>query len=125
MSVGRPPGRLDGDWLVATMVYSSPSESGAPGFDNWYWKLLALIPKAKRLLLVVGAYDSDGTIKELLSEAKKRQVPVTVHFCESGPLRKAFETGFSDLATVVEDVDTFTEEKGISLAGYDEISFDF
>src|SRR5271170_3352617 len=102
--MGRPAPRSSGEWLVATMIYTSPREAGAPGFDRWSWDVLAALGRAKKLLLVAGAYDSDGTIRELLDEAKRRSVVAAVHFVEEGPLRTAFETSFASLATLVVDV---------------------
>jgi hypothetical protein len=63
VAIGRPAPRLSGEWLIATMIYSSPREARAPGFDRWYWDVLAALPKAKRLLLIAGPYDSDNTIR--------------------------------------------------------------
>jgi hypothetical protein len=109
------------------MIYSSPREARSPGFDRWYWDLLAALPKAKRLLVVAGAYDSDGTIRELLDEAKRRGIPAAIHFVEEeGPLPLVYESSFPTLAEHVIDLDSFTEEKGISLEGSsDEITFGF
>jgi hypothetical protein len=125
VSAGRPPARLDGDWLVATMIYGSTREARVAGFDRWYWDVLALLPRAKSLLLVAGAYDSDNTIRELLDEAKRRGIPVTVHFIERGPLRLAFEQLFKDRATIVEDVETFAEKNDIALDGDDDLDLKF
>ena len=125
MSVGRPPGRVAGDWLVLTMIYASPREAELPGFDRWYWDLLALLPKAKHALVIAGAYDSDGTIRELLEEAKRRGIAVTLHFLEGGAFRRAFEQTFPKLATVVEDLDSFAESKGLPLDGPDDLTLDF
>ena len=72
MSLGRPTPRLTGEWLIATMIYASPREARLPGFDRWYWDVLAKLPQAKQILLIAGAYDSDGTIKELMDDAKRR-----------------------------------------------------
>lgn len=105
------------------MIYSSPREARSPGFDHWYWDVLAALPKARNLLLVAGAYDWDGTVREVLDEAKRRSIPVTIHFVEPGPLRTAFETAFAALATLVEDVDGFAEKNGISFDDPGDFSF--
>jgi hypothetical protein len=108
------------------MIYASTREARAPGFDAWYWALLGQIGKCKKVLLIAGAYDSDGTIQELLDEARKQKKPVTLHFVERGPFAKAFDLGLKDRATVVEDVDTFAEREGIELDdGGDALRFDF
>lgn len=119
MSASRPPGRLAGDWLVATMIYDSAREARVPGFDTWYWGLLALLPRAARVLLIAGAYDSDGTIQELCAEARKRGKPVTVHFVEHGQLSKVFELKLAGQATVVEDLDSFADKEGIPLDDFE------
>jgi hypothetical protein len=105
------------------MIYSSPREARAPGFDHWYWELLAALPRAKKILLVVGAFDSDGTIREVLDEAKRRGIPVSIHFVEPGPLRTVYESALTALATLVEDVDTFAEKNGIPFDDPGDISF--
>jgi hypothetical protein len=126
LSASRPPGRIQGDWLVATMIYASTREARSPGFDAWYWALLAQLAKCKKVLLIAGAYDSDGTIQELVDEARKRQKPVTLHFVERGPFAKAFELSHKNEAVTVEDVDTFAEQEGIELdGGEDELTFGF
>jgi hypothetical protein len=107
------------------MIYSSPREATAPGFDRWYWDVLSALGKAKKLLLVVGAFDSDGTIRELLDEAKRRGVAAAIHFVEEGPLETAYETTFSKLATKVTDLDGFAEKNGIELDSDDDLKFDF
>jgi hypothetical protein len=108
------------------MIYGSTRESGVPGFDAWYWELLSLVPRARKILLVAGAYDSDGTIQEFLGEAHKRGKPVTIHFVERGPLAKAFELTMPGLATVAEDLDSFAEKEGIALdEDADPLRFEF
>ncbi len=107
------------------MIYSSPREAGAPGFDRWYWDVLSALGRTKKLLLVAGAFDSDGTIRELLDEAKRRGIAASVHFVEDGPLKTAFETSLSKLATSVADLDGFAEQNGIELDSDDEITFGF
>jgi len=108
------------------MIYSSPREARAPGFDRWYWDVLGALPKAKRLLVIAGAYDSDGTIRELLDEAKRRSIPAAIHFVEDGALRTVYESGFKALAELVTDLDGFAEENEIPLDGSsDEITFGF
>ena len=124
MSASRPPGRVHGDWLVATMVYASTREARVPGFDAWYWALLALVPKARKVLLVAGAYDSDGTILELLNEAHKRGKAVAIHFVERGPLAKTLELKPAAGASVVDDLDGFADREGIALDdGADALDF--
>jgi hypothetical protein len=107
------------------MIYGSPRESRVPGFDRWYWDLLAMLPKAKKLLLVAGSYDSDGTVREVLDEAKRRGIACSIHFIEGGPLKVAFVEGFSSLATLVPDVETFAEDNGIELDSPGDLAFDF
>ena len=107
------------------MIYGSPRESRVPGFDRWYWDLLAMLPKAKKLLLVAGSYDSDGTIREVLDEAKRRGIPSSIHFIEGGPLKVAYVEGFPSLATLVPDVETFAEDNGIELDAPGDLAFDF
>jgi hypothetical protein len=107
------------------MIYASPREAKLPGFDRWYWDVLAKLPKAKRILLIAGAYDSDNTIRELLEDARRRALPVSLHFVESGPLSKAFEAGYAGLATRVPDLDAFEEENDVPLDDSGEISLDF
>ena len=108
------------------MIYSSPREARAPGFDRWYWDVLALLPKARRLLVIAGPYDSDGTIRELLDEAKRRSVAAAIHFVEEGPLQTVYESSFSALAMAVKDLEAFSEKHGLELDGSsDEITFDF
>jgi hypothetical protein len=107
------------------MIYASPREAKLPGFDRWYWDILATLPKARRILLIAGAYDSDNTIKEFLEDAKRRAVPVSLHFVEAGPLSKAFDAGYTGLAARVPDLDAFEEENGVPLDDSGEISLDF
>jgi hypothetical protein len=108
------------------MIYASTRESKAPGFDAWYWALLAQLAKAAKVLVIAGAYDSDGTIAELLAEAKKRGKPVAIHFVERGPFAKLFELTLRDKAQLLDDLDTFAESEGIALDDDDdEIRFDF
>src|SRR5437588_3256577 len=97
------------------MIYSSPREARAPGFDRWYWELLALLARARKVLVVAGAYDSDGTIRELLDEARRRGIAATIHFVEEGALKTAFESAFPTLATLVVDLDSFAEKNGLVL----------
>lgn len=125
MAIGRPAPRISGEWLVATMIYSSPREARSPGFDRWYWDVLAALPRSRKLLLVAGPYDSDGTIHELLDEARRRGVAAVIHFVEEGPLRTAFETSFAQLARVVEDLEGFAAENGLPLDAGEDITFDF
>lgn len=126
MAIGRPAPRLSGEWLIATMIYSSPREARAPGFDRWYWDVLALLGKARRVLVIAGPYDSDGTIHEILDESKKKGLSVAIHFVEEGPLKVVYESSFPTLATAVEDLETFAEKHGLPLDGSsDDITFDF
>ena len=107
------------------MIYASPREARLPGFDRWYWDVLAKLPQAKQILLIAGAYDSDGTIKEFLEDAKRRGIPASIHFVESGPLSKAFDQSFPGLATRVPDLDAFEEKNGVPLDDSGELSLDF
>jgi hypothetical protein len=108
------------------MIYASTREAKVPGFDAWYWALCALLPKAGKVLLIAGAYDSDGTIQEFLGEACRRGKPVTIHFVERGPLAKTFELNLASQASVLEDLDSFAEREAIPLDDGDEtLRFDF